>query len=111
MKGCVLFFTLLLALGGSAFGEPPAQTPSSTAPPAASAARVEQANAYFQKGQVDSAIITFEQAVVASPGDPDLRAQMGYLYAKVGRIDDAIAAYRKAVEIDPKDAQSLGNLG
>ncbi len=68
---------------------------------------------YFDKNQLDSAIIYFEKITKALPGNPDGWAWYADVARRMSKMDEADAAAKKALSIDPDHAFAntvLGNL-
>jgi len=64
-----------------------------------------------QKGEVDEAIVQFQQAIRTGADNPEARDNLGNALFQKGRRDQAIIQYRWAVESDPGSALAHSNLG
>jgi tetratricopeptide (TPR) repeat protein len=65
----------------------------------------------FQKGQVDDAIVQFQEAVKISPTFANASHNLGIALIKEGKIDEAITQYQRALQINPHDVQACLDLG
>lgn len=73
--------------------------------------RIRLANAYFDAGNYQSAIMHYAQALEMRPGNADVTVDMGISYRRIGRSDAAIEQFRKALAIDPRHVNARYNLG
>jgi len=56
---------------------------------------LKAAQKYLAKGQLDRAIVEYEQVVALDPKDPRSLLKLGDLYTRVGETKKAVATYRK----------------
>ena len=56
---------------------------------------LKSAQKYLAKGQLDRAIVEYEQVVALDPKDPRSLLKLGDLYTRVGDNKKAVATYRK----------------
>lgn len=74
-------------------------------------ALVALGNIYFDSGQHEKAIETYQKALELNPNDSNVRTDMGTMYRKIGNTDKAIETFRKSASINPKHENSWYNLG
>ncbi|MDC0159457.1 tetratricopeptide repeat protein [Candidatus Nitrosopelagicus sp.] len=60
----------------------------------------------LRKGDFESALSFFEQALLLEPKNPDLWNQKGIALRSLGRYDEASECYNKSLELDPRDRAS-----
>src|SRR5262249_54471394 len=60
---------------------------------------------------VDAALRLYEEALVAQPGNPELRMNYGNLLLRLERPDEAIACYRQSLSAAPGNLDAWVNLG
>jgi len=65
----------------------------------------------IQNGQVDGAIIHFQEGLAINPNDADTHDNLGYALAQKGLVDEAIVEYQKALVNDPNNAKACYNFG
>ena len=63
------------------------------------------------RGQVDSAIAHYQQALEIKPDYAEGHYNLGNALAGRGRVDSAVAHYRQALEVKPDYAEACNNLG
>ncbi len=63
------------------------------------------------RGDTDSAIAHYQQAIQLRPNYAEAHYNLGRLVAQKGQLDDAVIHYETALEIDPADAEAHNNLG
>jgi len=97
-----LFAALLLG-GPAARAQPAAATPD----PAAAFSR---AVALHQAGDVEGAVVAYEEALRLGVDSPALHSNLGAAYARLGRLDDAIGQYRRALLADAANVAIRRNL-
>ena len=68
-------------------------------------------NALFKMGNVDGAIVHFQEALQINPDFAEAHNNLGNALGQKGRADEAIAHYQKALQINPDDAKACYNLG
>jgi type IV pilus assembly protein PilF len=73
--------------------------------------RLELATAYFQRGQMTTALDEVKQAIAVFPTFGEAFNLRGMIYANLG--DDRLAqeSFQRALQINPQDADSLHNYG
>jgi tetratricopeptide (TPR) repeat protein/glycosyltransferase involved in cell wall biosynthesis len=63
---------------------------------------------YFETGEKEKAVASYEQAVQLEPGDPTYRKNLADFYLiEQGRIEDALKLYHGVLEQNPQDIESL----
>lgn len=67
---------------------------------------------YYQQGDKDKALNSYEAAARLEPGNTTFQKNLAdYYYVEQGRVEDALQKYVKALENDPEDAEVLLILG
>jgi Flp pilus assembly protein TadD len=61
------------------------------------------------RGRLDAALKDLDQALLESPGSPELHGNRGNLLLRIGRTTDALAAHDRAVRLAPEDPASYFN--
>ena len=74
-------------------------------------ALVQLGNDYFDIGNYERAIESYQRSLEVDPRNPDVITDMGVAFRKLGRSKEAADAFRKALEVDPDHALALFNLG
>lgn len=74
-------------------------------------ARLELAAAYFQRGQMTTALEQVKLAIQADPGLGEAYTLRGLIYANLGDFALADESFRRALQVNPQDADSLHNYG
>ena len=76
-------------------------------------ARLLSAQGYSrqERGELDSAIEDYEEALALDPAQPLACNNLGNAYRSAGRMEQALAAYRDAIELEPGLAEAHLNLG
>lgn len=69
------------------------------------------AGAFVNRGDMDRAIVLYENLSENRPGDKIIRNSYGAVLGLAGRNLDSIRQFEKAVEIDPDYADAWNNLG
>ena len=69
-----------------------------------------QASADHPEVSDEEMLVLFEQALTASPNDPELMARYGNFLFNLQRFFEAVEWYRKVLAIDPGDAQVRTDL-
>ena len=73
---------------------------------------VEKGWAYFNRGDLDTALKRFNQATIIDPNFAPGYFGKAYIYSIQDNIDLAIENYRKTIELaDPPYSHAYGNLG
>ncbi|MBE0475150.1 tetratricopeptide repeat protein, partial [Rhodoferax sp.] len=67
-------------------------------------------NALMAMGQLDEAIISYQQALRFNPGFAEYYLKIGNALLDLGRTDEAIASYRQTTVLQPGYAQAHYNL-
>ena len=70
----------------------------------------QQANAFYQQKQYDSAAIYFEQIAASKPADPTVYYNLGNTYYRLNRIGPAVLNYERALKRKPDYKQAAENL-
>jgi Tfp pilus assembly protein PilF len=63
------------------------------------------------RGELDSAIAHYKEAVRLAPDAPDWHVNLAMLLIRKGEIADAAAEFRRALQLKPDDAETHNNLG
>jgi type IV pilus assembly protein PilF len=73
--------------------------------------RMELATAYFQRGQMTTALDEVKQALNANPNFGEAYNLRGLIYAGLG--EDALAedSFRRSLQINPRDGDAMHNYG
>lgn len=66
---------------------------------------------YFNKGDTDTALKRFNQALILDPDFAPAYFGIAYVYSVQNKFDLAIQNYRKSIEKDPTFSHSYSNLG
>src|SRR4051794_10594201 len=66
---------------------------------------------YFNRGDTDTALKRFNQALILDPNFAPAYFGIAYVYSVQNKLDLAIQNYRKSIEKDPTSAHSYSNLG
>ena len=74
-------------------------------------ALVQLGNDYFDEGNYEKAVETYQRSLQIDPRNVDVITDMGVSYRKLGKSREAVDAFRKALEVDPNHAMALFNLG
>jgi tetratricopeptide (TPR) repeat protein len=64
-----------------------------------------------QKGQVDEAIIEYQQVLAINPNNVEAHNNLGNALTRKGQVDQAIIEYHAALAINPNFAEAYYNLG
>ena len=72
---------------------------------------VELGWSYFNKGDADTALKRFNQALILDPNFAPAYFGIAYVYSVQNKLDLAIQNYRKSIEKDPTFSHSYSNLG
>jgi len=67
-------------------------------------------NAYYQSGEYDLAIASYEEAIERGGVNGNLLYNLGNAYAKMGRYGVAMLSYVRALELIPRDRELLHNI-
>jgi arylsulfatase A-like enzyme/Flp pilus assembly protein TadD len=68
------------------------------------------AGIYMTKGEFESAISCYRDALTVEPGNRLIRTLMGFAYQKWNRLDDALSIYVELEKEDPTDFNVLFNM-
>ena len=68
-------------------------------------------NALLQKGDVDEAMVHFQQALQINPNYAEVHYNFGFALLQKGNLDEAIAHCQRALQIKPGYAEAHINLG
>lgn len=66
---------------------------------------------HHYKGELDKAIVLFEEAITLDPNNEFAHNQLGVLYGKKERFSDALEEFSKAVAIDGRNTTALLWIG
>ena len=72
---------------------------------------VELGWSYFKKGDMDTALKRFNQALILDPDFAPGYFGIAYVYSVQNKLDLAIKNYQKSIEKDPTHSDSYSNLG
>ncbi len=64
------------------------------------------ANRYYEQGEFEKALETYEDALLNAPGEEKLKINKGSALHKLGRLQEAEEAYRAAEGIEDSDAKA-----
>ena len=74
-------------------------------------ARHNRGIAYWEKGDLDRAIVDLNEAIELNPDDANAYNNRGNIYHNKGDLDRAIADFNNAIELNPDDANAYYNCG
>ena len=74
-------------------------------------ARMELASAYFERGQMTTALDQIKLAILADPTSSEAFDLRGLIYANLGDYPLAEDSFRHALQINPRDADAMQNFG
>jgi tetratricopeptide (TPR) repeat protein len=74
-------------------------------------ALIQLGNAYFDSGNHQKAVETYQKALQINPSNPDVLTDMGISFRKLGKPDEAIARFKQAHAVDPNHPLALFNMG
>jgi tetratricopeptide (TPR) repeat protein len=67
---------------------------------------------YYQQGDKDRALYSYEAAAILEPGNNTFQKNLAdYYYVEQGRVEDAMQIYVKVLANDPEDPETLMILG
>ncbi len=66
---------------------------------------------FYQRGQYESAITYFEDAIRLGPENADVYYNMGNAFEKLGKLEKAAENYMKAIQLNPILFDAYNNLG
>jgi len=66
---------------------------------------------YYERGQVEQAIIRFRSSLAIQPGNAEAQNNLGAALDKIGQENEAITRFEKAAALRPGFAEAYGNLG
>ena len=72
---------------------------------------VELGHAYFDTGQAEKAIESYNKALAIEPGNNDVRTDLGIMYFQNKQPKEAITMFDQALTADPKHPQARFNKG
>ncbi|HYJ06664.1 MAG TPA: tetratricopeptide repeat protein [Chthoniobacterales bacterium] len=67
--------------------------------------------AIYEKGNVEEAMVHFQNALRIDPSQASVHSALGVALLEMGRADQSLLSLRKALEIDPNDADAHYNIG
>lgn len=65
----------------------------------------------LRDGDTQRALVNFQKALAAEPGNPDIFNGLGLVYFARNELDSAVQNFKKALELDPALAEVHNNLG
>jgi hypothetical protein len=74
-------------------------------------ARIRLGNALFDAASYPEAIVQYQLALEARPGNADVRTDLGVAQRLIGRSDLAAQTFRRAIQDDPRHPNAHYNLG
>src|SRR5713226_9674631 len=87
-------------------GEPRTHPGKPVKPALNAEALSEQGDDFFDAGDYEKAVESYQKAVGLQPKYPEAYLNLGNAYFNLARYDEAIAAYKKAVELKPDWAEA-----
>ncbi|MGA8830038.1 MAG: tetratricopeptide repeat protein, partial [Desulfomonilaceae bacterium] len=66
---------------------------------------------YFDTGQYDKSIQTYDKALKIDPKNAEITTDMAVAYRRLGKTDESVKLFRKAIEMDPNQTLAMFNLG
>jgi tetratricopeptide (TPR) repeat protein len=76
-----------------------------------SQALIQLGSDYFDIGQYDKSIETYDKALKIDPKNAEITTDMAVAYRRLGKTDESVKMFRKALEIDPNQTLAMFNLG
>jgi tetratricopeptide (TPR) repeat protein len=67
--------------------------------------------AIHEKGNVEEAMVHFQNALRIDPSQASVHSALGVALLEIGRADQSLISLRRALEIDPNDADAHYNFG
>lgn len=67
--------------------------------------------AIYEKGNVEEAMVHFQNALRIDPSQASVHSALGVALLELGRADQSLISLRTALEIDPNDADAHYNIG
>jgi tetratricopeptide (TPR) repeat protein len=67
--------------------------------------------AIHEKGNVEEAMVHFQNALRIDPSQASVHSALGVALLEIGRADQSLTSLRRALEIDPNDADAHYNFG
>ena len=67
--------------------------------------------AIHEKGNVEEAMVHFQNALRIDPSQASVHSALGVALLEMGRADQSLISLRRAIEIDPNDADAHYNFG
>jgi len=67
--------------------------------------------AYYQKGEYEKSVSSWQEALELIPGDAEVHNFIGISYHELNRLDDAITHFKLATELDSNYFEAYNNLG
>lgn len=67
--------------------------------------------AIYEKGNVEEAMVHFQNALRIDPSQASVHSALGVALLEMGRADQSLISLRTALEIDPNDADAHYNIG
>ncbi len=74
-------------------------------------AHINLGNALLQKGQVENAIVQYQEVLKIQPNYADAHYNLGNALLKKGAVDESIDQFQQALQINPTIAEACINLG
>lgn len=65
-------------------------------------ANYDQAGCFRKSGDIESAILAYQEALKIKPNSPVIYRDLAILYEKVGNLDEAINSHKKAISLNSK---------
>lgn len=72
---------------------------------------LQLANDYFDLGDYEKAVETYQKAISLDPNNADAMTDMGVAYRRLKKPDESVAAFRQAVSVKPDHSLALFNMG
>ena len=69
------------------------------------------ANALFEAGRLDEAIVHYDAALAINPDYPPIHSNLGNLFLRQDKPDEAIPHLKRAIAVNPTYAEAYNNLG
>ena len=113
LSGCETTTTISRTPGGAPAADPRGAAPASGEADNVRRARVrmELANAYFSRGQMEVALEEVKRAIEADPTQSAPYSLRGLIYSSLGDERLAEEAFRRALQLDGRDAGAMHNFG
>jgi tetratricopeptide (TPR) repeat protein len=102
---------LLVGAVSGCGGDKADTTPEGAEPVLSADQHFEQANSYYEQGDLENAAESFEAALALQPSHLGSLTNLGVVYYQMGRLDEAVTQFETGLQVDRSDAQLHYLLG